>query len=159
MWVIGFSCRLSEFFDRRYLFVKRDCHMPSVFSRFINHFANRHLFWSCKSIIPRPPCSFGRHKISHLASLYLCLSVVPFQKNLDLKWSRFLSTPLGISKKDIMNMGRLLKIELSRTNIPPYDKYFAFQQESFYWNRSSTFLHSEFRSCLWCIGIPRYLKG
>jgi hypothetical protein len=43
----------------------------------------------------------------------------PCQKNLDMKGSRFLRTPSGISKKDIMNMGRLLNTELSRTNLPP----------------------------------------
>jgi hypothetical protein len=42
----------------------------------------------------------------------------PCQKNLDLKWPRFLRTPFGTSKKDIMNMGKLLNTEFSRTNLP-----------------------------------------
>ena len=133
--------------------------MPSVFSRFISHLANKHLFCNCRFTIPSLPWSLGRHKMSHLTSRYLCLSDDPCQKNLDLNLSRFLRTPLGISKKGIMNMGRLLSTEFKRTSLPPKDKYFTFQQESFFSKRSSIFLHSKFRSYLWCIGIPRYLKG
>jgi hypothetical protein len=53
-----------------------------------------------------------------LANRYLCFFEDPCQKNLDLKWSRFFRTPLGSSKKDITNMGRLLKTELRRTSFP-----------------------------------------
>ena len=115
---LGLAVTWVRVLDRRYLFVKRDCHKPSVLSRFTTHLANKHLFYSCKSKIPRPPWSLGRHNMFHLASLYLCLFEDPCQKNLDLKRSRFLRTPLEISKKDIINMGRLLKTEFSKTSLP-----------------------------------------
>jgi hypothetical protein len=89
-----------------------------VFKRFTIHLAKRHLFWSCKFKIPRPPWSLGRHKMSHLASLHLCSLAKPCRKNLDPKWSRFLRTPLGSSKKDIMNIRSLLNTAFSRTNLP-----------------------------------------
>jgi hypothetical protein len=115
----GFALTWVRVFESTFLFVKRDCHRPSVFSRFTNHLDNKHLFCSCKSRIPNPPWSLGRHNMSHLVSLYLSLLEDPCQKNLDLKKSRFLSTPLGISKKDIINMGRLLKTKFSKTSLPP----------------------------------------
>jgi CRISPR/Cas system-associated protein Cas10 (large subunit of type III CRISPR-Cas system) len=43
-------------------------------------------------------------------------------------------TRFGISKKDIMNMGRLLSTEFRRTNFPPYDRCLAFLEESFFSN-------------------------
>jgi hypothetical protein len=65
----GLALTWVSVFDRRYLFVSRVCHKPSVLSKFTNHLDNKHLFCNCKSRIPRPPWSLGRHKMSHLASL------------------------------------------------------------------------------------------
>jgi hypothetical protein len=117
----GFDDTCMRILVLKYLFLSKDCQVPSVFKRFTNHLANRHLFCSCKFKIPRPPWSLGRHKMSYLASLYLCLIAEPCQKNLDLKWSRFLKTLLGTSRKDIMNMGKLLNTEFSITNLPPIE--------------------------------------
>ena len=105
--------------NRKYLFFSNSCHIPSVLSKFTIHFARRHLFCIWRSKMPKPPWSLGPQRMSHLASRYLCFSEDPCQKNLDLKLSRFFKTPFRISKKDIMNMGRLLSTEFSRTNHAP----------------------------------------
>jgi hypothetical protein len=60
---------------------------------------------------------------------------------------------------DIINIGKQLSTELMRVNLPPYDKCFAFEHDNLFSKRSSIWCHSLFRSCLWCIGIPRYLNG
>jgi len=52
--------------DLRYLFLSICCQMPSSLISLNNHLLKRHLFWTFKSIIPSPPCSFGLHNISHL---------------------------------------------------------------------------------------------
>ena len=49
------------------------------------------------------------------------------QKKRDLYYSTFLSTPLGILKKDIMNIGRLDSTESIKTNLPPIERSFSFQ--------------------------------
>jgi len=52
--------------DLRYLFLSICCQMPSSLISLNNHLLKRHLFWTFKSIIPSPPCSFGLRNISHL---------------------------------------------------------------------------------------------
>jgi hypothetical protein len=97
----GLALTWERDFELRYLFVSNFCQIPSVLSKLTIHLANKHLFCKCKSKIPSPPWSLSQHKISHLASRYLCLSEDPCQKNLDRKWSRFFKTPFGISKKEV----------------------------------------------------------
>ena len=46
-----------------------------------------------------------------------------------------------------------------RTNRPPTESILPFHPLSFFSNLSATYFHSEFLSFLWCIGIPKYLKG
>ena len=144
----------------KYLFLSKDCYVSSLLSRLTIHLLRRHLFWTLRSMTPRPPWSLGQKRISHLAKRYFFLSKSPCQKKCDLYWSSFLRTPLGISKKDNMNVSRLLiSTEFRRTNLSSYDKCLAFQHVNFFSKCSSTFLELILWSYLWCIGIPKYLKG
>jgi hypothetical protein len=123
---VGFLTQLPRVLSFMYLFLKRSCHMPSSFNKLNSHLLNKHLFCMSKFCIPKPPCIFGWHKIFHLANLYLRLCWLFCQKNLDLKQSIFSNTPLGSSKKDIINIGKLESTEFIKTNRPPTENILPF---------------------------------
>jgi hypothetical protein len=67
-------------------------------------------------------------------------------KNHEQKKSKLFRTPFGISKKDNINIGKLVKTELISTKRSPYDSSFANQLANFRSNRSSTSYHCPFFS-------------
>jgi hypothetical protein len=79
--LVGFALTCVRDLLFRYLLLSIVCHKPCVLSKFTIHLLNRHLFWSCRLIIPSP-WSLGRHKISHFARWYffLLFSTLP-EKN------------------------------------------------------------------------------
>ena len=58
---------LDRHFELRYLFLSKICHMPSSLSSLNNPLLSKHLFVIQRYAIPKPPSSFGWHKISNLA--------------------------------------------------------------------------------------------
>jgi hypothetical protein len=70
----------------------------------------------------------------------------------------FSNTPFGTSKKDNMNIGRLLRTKLINTKQPPTDKYCPFQLWSFFSVHSSIISQTLLFNLRKCIGIPRYLN-
>ena len=74
---------------------------------------------------PNPPWSFGVHTTSHLVNRYFFLWSSLYQKNRDMKWSSFFITPQGTSKKENINIRRLLKIELIKTSPLLLTSYFS----------------------------------
>ena len=91
-------------------------------------------------------CSFGLHNKFHFESLYFLLWPSLCQKNLDLKKSNLFRTPLGISKKESINIGRLVSIELINTCMSPYNGILPIQLANFMSKLSSTGLYSQFVS-------------
>ena len=69
----GLAWTCDRDFVLKYLFRSKDCHVPSLFSKFTIHLLKRHLFWTSRSMTPRPPWSFGRQRMSHLAKWYFFL--------------------------------------------------------------------------------------
>jgi hypothetical protein len=65
----------------RYFFFSISCHRPSSFINLNSHLLRRHLFWTSKSIMPRPPTLFGFRKILHIANLYFFLCSSHCEKN------------------------------------------------------------------------------
>jgi len=47
--------------DLKYLFLSKDCHVPSVFIRLTIHLANKHLFCRYKSKMPRPERKYAEY--------------------------------------------------------------------------------------------------
>jgi hypothetical protein len=109
----GESVVLTWTWDRvlecKYLLCSNSCHITFSFKSFNNHFLSKHLFLISKTSTPSPPWSLGRHMMSYLVSLYFLLCPSLCQKNLDLKKASLLHTPIGISRKDNMNMGKLVR--------------------------------------------------
>ena len=124
-----------------------------------NHFLSKLLFLSSNRSIPKPPRSFGLQMTSHFVNLYFLLCPSLCQKKRDLKKSSLFISPIGISKKKSINIGKLARIEFMRIILSPYESILPAQPLSFISNLSSTNFHSPFLSFKKCIGITRYLKG
>jgi dUTPase len=58
----------------------------------------------------------------------ICISSSDYRsgKKISIETVNFSNTPFGISKKDNINIGRLINTELINTNRTPTDKYFPF---------------------------------
>jgi hypothetical protein len=117
---IGFSLSWDNDFKWRYLFFTSSWHTPCSFSSLKSYLHSKHLFFFISSTsTPRPPWSLGRHMMFQRVSLYFFLWPSLCQKNLDLKKSSLFLTPFGISKKESINIGRLVNTELISTNLSP----------------------------------------
>jgi hypothetical protein len=155
---MGFMVTSAKHLECRYLFHNSSCHTPSSFKSLKSHLLRRHLFFKSNTSIPSPPWSLGWQIMFHLASLYFLLCQSLCQKNHDLKKSSLLSTPTGISKKDIRIIGKLVRTELISISLSPYDNNFPIQLFNLTSKRSSTGFHSPFFSLRKWIRIPKYLN-
>jgi hypothetical protein len=81
------------------------------------------------------------------------------KKNLDLWKSSLCCIPFGISKKDNINKLRRLKTEFIKTNLPLYDNIFPIQHLNLFFKFVFDYFPNHIADFLWCIRIPRYLKG
>jgi hypothetical protein len=64
----------AKVLDCKYLLRKICTHVPLVFTESLyNHLLSRHLFFTSKFPILRPPWSFGLQMMSHLVSMYFLL--------------------------------------------------------------------------------------
>ena len=106
--------------------------MPCSLMSLKSHLLRRHLFCNLRSRMPRPPKALGVHKTLHLVSLYFFLSPPPSQKKRDLNWSKRFRTSRGTSKKENMNIAKLLSIELISTRRPPTERSLPFHPLSFF---------------------------
>jgi hypothetical protein len=70
---VGLLVQLPRVLSFIYLFLNNSCHKPSSSSNLKSHLLNRHLFYKSKLCMPKPPCVFGWHIISHLVNLYFRL--------------------------------------------------------------------------------------
>jgi hypothetical protein len=104
----GFFITWTSVMLFRYLFLRNSWQIPSTLHNLNSHLLSRHLFCKFRFCMPKPPCSFGWHKIFHLTSLYFFLC-----------WT---------SKNDIMNIGKLDRIELINTSLPATDNNLPFHQ-------------------------------
>ena len=129
---VGFFLQPLKVLFVKYLLRNNSCHIPSSLHNLTTHLLSKHLFCISKSWTPRPPCVFGWQINFHFTTLYFFLCWSFCQKKRDLKDSIFSSTPLGISKKDNMNIGKLDKTELINTRRPPTVNILAFQPLSFF---------------------------
>ena len=69
----------------RYLLRRICCHVPSVFNSRHSHLLSRAVFFNSRLCMSRLPCSFGSHRISHLAKRYFLLCSSHCQKNWERK--------------------------------------------------------------------------
>ena len=76
------TCEMVLFF--RYFLLSNCRHAPSSLMSLYSHLLKRQIFWTSKSIIPKPPTHLGEHRILHLANLYFLLCPSFCQKNLNL---------------------------------------------------------------------------
>ena len=78
-----FQWTCTKGFVPRYLLHRICCHVPYVVNRRYSHLVSKAIFFNSKFCIPKPPCSFGWHRISHLASRYFLLWLSLCQKKRD----------------------------------------------------------------------------
>ena len=55
----GFHSTYASGLDLRYLFLSNCCHFPSVVRSLNNHLLSRALFFTLRSMMPKPPWSLG----------------------------------------------------------------------------------------------------
>ena len=68
----------------KYFFLRRSCQTPSSLTSLYNHLLSKQTFWISRLMIPRPPWSFGKQRISHFNNQYFFLWLSPCQKKADL---------------------------------------------------------------------------
>jgi hypothetical protein len=108
---------------------------------------------------PKPPLIFGLPYDIPSSKMVVYLALIPVPKELRAEVIHFLRTSLGIAKKDIMYIGRLLSTELITVSLPPIERCFPFQLASLFSTRFSTIFQSKLLYFLKCIGRTRYFRG
>jgi hypothetical protein len=90
------------------------------------------MFITSKSKIPKPPPSFGKHKVCQLTNWYFFFPLSPLQRKFDLIVLHISLGPIGILWKENMYNSILHRDEFTRVTLPPKPNIFPFQGPSFF---------------------------
>jgi hypothetical protein len=142
MWVSWFPINLSNSLWHQVLTTNYRLPQPLFIDQLEKPLAQKALILDLQILYAETSLVFGLTYYIPVGKSIFPLLVILLPKKSWSKIINFFKYPLGISKKDSINIGKLLSTEFIRTNRPSTERYFPFELLSFFSILSSIIFQS-----------------
>jgi hypothetical protein len=113
----GLTLTYERVCECKYLLCNNSSHTPSLFKSLYNHLLSNHFYLISRTFTTKPPLIFRSANYVPLSQSILSSVAITLPKKSWSKKSNLLHSQSGISRKDIVNMDKLVRTELIRTTL------------------------------------------